>query len=546
MSARCALALWVLAWTSSASAQELNYQTYLIGTRAMGMAGAFTGVADDPSAAFHNPAGLGLIVRSSTSANLSVIAVEGWTFQGGYGSAVGPADLEHDAIPSLPLFVGFAQKFGDAGPDGVRQHGIALSVVRPGRVHRRFRVQISEPERGLADSISIEHTDNAQWYGVSYGVRLDPSFAVGIGGWLALRDIEHREEQFVARGIIPAGARRTADRLFARQSEATLSAIQLVFRAGVIWQADPQWRLGVMVQPAPISISTSAVIRTRLARTGTGEPPAVEELSFVDREDASGDAPLPWQLRVGVSHAFSDTLALAADLALYAPIASANAPVQTFGPPTEDPETGDVPSPGLFIPSEWYANMTANLSVGFDALIAEVVPLQGGVFTDLSAAPSIEGPSPIYRPPQVHGIGASLAGGFHRGDFDVQIGAAGVVGWGTGLGTNPDPDAPPEEAYLPISVHRHAIYFFISGTERAAAGLVREILGDLDGAAEERGESEQQDEGEAEGRAEAEPVEEAAEPPEPEAEEEEEEEDQRQAVAGPQYLRSPWADLAND
>lgn len=539
MSARCALALCVLAWASSASAQELNYQTYLIGTRAMGMAGAFTGVADDPSAAFHNPAGLGLIVRSSTSANLSVIAIEGWTFLGGYGSAVGQVDLEHDAIPSLPLFVGFAQKFGDTGPDGIRQHGIALSVVRPGRVHRRFRVQISEPERGLADSIAIEHIDNAQWYGVSYGVRLDTDLAIGIGGWLALRDIEHREEQFVARGIIPAGARRTADRLFSRQSEATLSAIQLVFRAGVIWQADPQWRLGVMVQPAPISISTSAVIRTRLARTGTGEPPAVEELAFVDREDASGDAPLPWQLRVGVSHAFSDWLALAADVALYAPIGSANAPVQTFGPPTEDPETGDVPSPGLFIPTEWYANMTANLSVGFDALIADVVPLQGGVFTDLSAAPSIDGPSPIYRPPQVHGIGASLAGGFHRGDFDVQIGAAGVVGWGTGLGTNPNPDAPLEEAYLPISVRRHAIYFFISGTERAAAGLVREILGDLEGAAQERGEEEQG--AEVEGAAATEPVEaERAEPAE------EEEEDQRQAVAGPRYLRSPWADLAND
>lgn len=540
MSARCALALCVLAWAGGASAQELNYQTYLIGTRAMGMAGAFTGVADDPSAAFHNPAGLGLIVRSSTSANLSVIAIEGWTFLGGYGSAVGQVDLEHDAIPSLPLFVGFAQKFGDTGPDGIRQHGIALSVVRPGRVHRRFRVQISEPERGLADSIAIEHIDNAQWYGVSYGVRLDTDLAIGIGGWLALRDIEHREEQFVARGIIPAGARRTADRLFSRQSEATLSAIQLVFRAGVIWQADPQWRLGVMVQPAPISISTSAVIRTRLARTGTGEPPAVEELAFVDREDASGDAPLPWQLRVGVSHAFSDWLALAADVALYAPIGSANAPVQTFGPPTEDPETGDVPSPGLFIPTEWYANMTANLSVGFDALIADVVPLQGGVFTDLSAAPSIDGPSPIYRPPQVHGIGASLAGGFHRGDFDVQIGAAGVVGWGTGLGTNPNPDAPLEEAYLPISVRRHAIYFFISGTERAAAGLVREILGDLEGAAQERGEEAQGAEGEGAAAAAVEPVE--AEPDEPE----EAEEDERQAVVGPRYLRSPWADLAND
>lgn len=555
---RIALCVSLLPWTSaSASAQELNYQTYLIGTRAMGMGGAFTGVADDPSAAFHNPAGLGLILRSSTSANLSVIAIEGWTYLGGYGSVDGPVDLEHDAIPSLPLFVGFVQKFGDRGADGVRQHGIAISVVRPGRIHRSFRVEVSDPAGGLADSIRIEHSDNEQWYGVSYGVRLDPSFALGIGGWLALRDIEHTEEQFVAGGIIPAGARRTADRLFARQSEATLSSFQLIFRAGAIWQVDTQWRLGVMLQSAPIPLSNSAALHTRLARTGTGAPPVVEELSFVDQEGLSGDAPAPWQLRFGVSHAFNDTLALAGDLALYSPIGSANSPIQTFGPATEDPITGDVPSPGLFIPREWYANITANVSVGLDAMIAEVVPLQAGIFTDLSAAPSIDGPSGVYAPPQVHGIGASLAGGFHRGDFDVQVGAAGVVGWGTGLGTNPDRDAPPEEAYLPISVRRHAIYFFISGTERAAAGLVRELLGGSIGGGDEEEEGEEGAQPARAEEVEEEPTEEEAEAEPPPVEEEEERateeaeqeapvEEERQASAGPRYLRSPWADLANE
>lgn len=535
----------VLLSHAGAAAQELNYQTYLIGTRAMGMGGAFTGVADDPSAAFHNPAGLGLILRSSTSANLSVIAIEGWTFSDGYGSALGPEDLEHDAIPSLPLFVGFVQKFGDRGSDGVREHGIALSVVRPGRIHRRFRVEVSDVALGVADSIRIDHQDDDQWYGVSYGVRLDPSFAVGIGAWLSLRDIVHTEEQFVARGIIPAGARRTADSLFSRQTEASMSAIQLVFRVGAIWQLDPQWRFGVMLQSAPIPISTSATLRSRLGRTTSEMPPSVEELSFVDLEGLPADAPTPWQLRLGASHAFTDSFALAADLALYSPIGSANDPVQTFGPPTEDPLTGDVPSPGTFIPREWYANVTANLSIGVDALIADVVPIQAGVFTDLSAAPSIDGPSAVYRPPQVHGVGASLAGGFHRGDFDVQLGVAGVIGWGTGLGTNPDPSAPPEEAYVPVDVRRHAVYFFLSGTERAAAGLVRELLGDLDGeqpaAGESSGEEAEPGRGEARAGGEARSEEPPAEgPPADEAPEE----DERRAEAGPQYLRSPWPDLA--
>jgi hypothetical protein len=473
-------ALLALALAPRSYAQELNYNTYLIGTRAAGMGGAFTAIADDPSAAFHNPAGLGLLLRSSTSANLSVIAIEGWVMEGGYGSITGPRDLEHDAIPSLPLFVGFGQKFGDRDAYGVRQHGIALSIVRPAQIRRTFEVSVIDEARRVADSLRIDYEEDVEWYGVSYGIRLEPGLAIGIGGWAALRDIVYTEEQFVAAGIIPAGASRTADRLLARQSEATVSAIDLVFRLGFLWQIDPQWRVGAMLQTGGISISSVASISSQLGRTGTGMPPVIEELRFVEQDDLDGDWPLPWQLNLGVAYAFTNDFRMAFDLAIYSPIGTESNPVETFGA-ERDPVTGEAPIPGQFIASEWRANMIANVAIGLDALIANIVPLQAGIFTDFSAAPSIDGPSPIFRPPQVHGIGASIAGGLHRGDFDVQVGAAGVLGLGTGLGTNPDPDAPADEAYLPRDVRRYSVYFFINGTERAASSLVREILGDIEG-----------------------------------------------------------------
>ncbi len=537
--------LVLLAASAPAGAQDLNYNTFLIGTRAMGMGGAFTGVADDPSAAYHNPAGLGLLLSSATSANLSVVAIEGYTMEGGYGSILGPRDLEHDAIPSLPIFVGFGQKFGDRDRHGVRQHGIALSVVRPAQIRRSFEVNVFDAARGIGDSIRIEHEESQQWYGVSYGIRLEPGLAIGVGGWVALRSLRHEEEEFVAAGIIPAGASRTADRLMARQSEATANNIDLVFRVGFLWQIDPQWRFGAMIQPAGISITSDATISARSGRTGTGVPPVVEDLRFVEQDDLSADYPLPWQLRLGASHAFTEDLRLALDFALYSPIGSAGNPVETFGA-EEDPVTGEEPSPGRFIASEWHANITANVAVGLDVLIADVVPLQAGIFTDLSAAPSIDGPSAIYQPPQVHGFGMSLAGGIHRGDFDVQIGAAGVFGWGTGLGTNPDPNALPSEAYLPRSVQRYTLYFFISGTERAAASLVREILGDLEGdqaAEEQREEAAEAEEEAAEREAEVVAAEADVSPEERSAGGEEA---APPAPSTPKYLRSPWADLATE
>ena len=42
----------------TADAQALYYRTIPIGERAIGLGGAYTGIADDPSATYYNPAGL--------------------------------------------------------------------------------------------------------------------------------------------------------------------------------------------------------------------------------------------------------------------------------------------------------------------------------------------------------------------------------------------------------------------------------------------------------------------------------------------------------
>ena len=384
-------ALFALA-SGRAAAQELDYQNFLIGTRAMGMGGAFTAVADDPSAAYHNPAGLGLILRSSTSANLTVIAADGWRMRGGYGSVLGPRDLAYNAIPALPIFVGFVQKFGDRGPDGIQQHGIAISVVRPRFIQRSFRIALTDPSHGVVDSIRVDESSNDQWYGVSYGLRIEPNLAIGIGGWLSVRDVLHTEERFVGGGIMTAGGRRTAESLLTAQSSARLSSIGLVFRLGLLWQFHPQWRLGLMLQPGRIPITDNASIFSNFATTAGASPATIGGLRFADQNDLSGNLPTPWQLRIGGSYRANDSFLVSADVALYAPIGSRAHPVQTYGAPQPDPVTGEIPSPGLYVARQWYANVTANASIGIDALIADLVPIQAGIFTDMSAAPQITGP----------------------------------------------------------------------------------------------------------------------------------------------------------
>lgn len=58
----------------SSSAQAAGFAIYEAGTRQLGMAGAFTAIADDPSAIFFNPAGLALQKGFSAQANIALIA----------------------------------------------------------------------------------------------------------------------------------------------------------------------------------------------------------------------------------------------------------------------------------------------------------------------------------------------------------------------------------------------------------------------------------------------------------------------------------------
>lgn len=55
-----------LALSAPVAAQDIPYANYLVGDRALGLGGAFVGLAEDGSATFHNPAGLSLVPENGT------------------------------------------------------------------------------------------------------------------------------------------------------------------------------------------------------------------------------------------------------------------------------------------------------------------------------------------------------------------------------------------------------------------------------------------------------------------------------------------------
>src|SRR5262245_58359703 len=99
------LSVCALAWAAStASADDAHHRNNLLGDRALGMGGAWTGLADDPSAAYYNPAGLGIVSRRSLSASMQLDGFEHVEIDSAL-EGISEDNLTFDSRVSIPVFV---------------------------------------------------------------------------------------------------------------------------------------------------------------------------------------------------------------------------------------------------------------------------------------------------------------------------------------------------------------------------------------------------------------------------------------------------------
>jgi hypothetical protein len=103
-------------------------------------------------------------------------------------------------------------------------------------------------------------------------------------------------------------------------------------------------------------------------------------------------------------------------------------------------------------------------------VIAGVVPWSAGVFTDLSAAQRITGPSATYAWPDVDRFGITASIGWRAPRYTLGLGGALKVGTGNALVVSAQPDEP---SYAPSRWHERSILFFVSGYQRAAEELAK-------------------------------------------------------------------------
>ncbi len=472
------LGLCLTLLTPSVQADEFHYRSVLIGDRALGMGGAFTAIADDPSAAYYNPAGLALIQSSSVSASLQVNSIDRRTVDNAYTGVGGQqADFVHDSEPSVPIFVSLLKKFGPKDADGQQAHAFGLSTFHPDRRTLSYRVSLNaldvlDPSIRIFEDYRQRHEDATSWFGPSYAFSPSDELAFGLSAFLSTRTYHHEEElsQIDANAV----SANTADtqRFLVQRTDIDLNARHIVLRVGVTYAPIPQLQLGLMLQAPGIELTSDATLTASNLSAFPGELPQFARTS----QKLAVQSPIPWEIRAGIGY-FADhsDLKLALDLSLHGPAGSASDPVRLIGSPREDPMfTGYVPWMGDYLADQYQRVVTFNAALGMEMTIAEVVPLRVGVFTNRSAAPDVPAFSQRYVPDDVHQYGASLSVGLRAGGYDLSLGGAAMLGWGDGLrklGAG-EPEAL-DWSYARTDITDSTIVFFITGYRQAMSRAAR-------------------------------------------------------------------------
>ena len=148
---------------SLAQADLFHYNNVLVGTRAMGLGGAFTAMGDDASGTYYNPAGLAFSPTNDLSASVNSFYQRNTTYQNVFGqkafqeSARGSVSSFFGGLKRIswgPLFqdmaVGFALYSPDAGLSGENFLANNEPDAKVIRYHRTANLRTSSLYGGLS------------------------------------------------------------------------------------------------------------------------------------------------------------------------------------------------------------------------------------------------------------------------------------------------------------------------------------------------------------------------------------------------------------
>ena len=149
------------------------------GTKAMGMAGAFTAQADDPSALFHNAGGLAFVTEGELQAGATYIRGLEAEFQGAAPFPGPSVTAEQEALSAVPPHAYYVAPISDTWKWG-------LGVTAPFGLVTEWKNEGTFAGRFLSTKAALEAVD----INPTIGWQVTPSFGLGVGAIARLSTVE--------------------------------------------------------------------------------------------------------------------------------------------------------------------------------------------------------------------------------------------------------------------------------------------------------------------------------------------------------------------
>ncbi len=448
--------------TNRSEAQAIYYRSIPIGERAMGLGGAYTGIANDPSSTYYNPAGIVTGGRFQLMGSLSSLVFTRRTIENAFAAENVDTDFTATSTTTLPSFIGTVVKFGKKR-FGDHQFAIGYSTFEVAR--ERFDEGLTLIEDPASLDLRLNNNFRDRWYGVSFAAHVRKHVALGLSAFLSNQSSNYSEDIGLASGgTLDAGGQRVGGDSITSSTGISNGGYHIVLRLGALYRVNPRWQLGFMFQPPGIPVSQDGSVFRRVTTTVSGMEP---RYFLFDQGGLSTNVPIPFELRTGFEFKINATTVLSVD-------ASVTGPIRDRDLFTRPPELQDVPGDlGIYFANSTERRWTPNVAVGSEHMFGKAV-VAGGLFTNISSAPDVPEMTTEYAPDQVNMFGASFSVGIDTKGYRFTLGTTGYFGRGDALSFTLDRDAQ-VSGYVRTKSNISALVLYIAGAVSVASKGAKDV-----------------------------------------------------------------------
>lgn len=397
--------LALLLAATAARASEDYARTLPGGARPAGFGGAFVAVADDPNAAWYNPAGLADLRHTTFSVSTNVYALQRVRVADGERKIGRAADTDEVDFWMAPVASGLARALNEPDAAVPQSAGFVVHQADVDLVDRRVLLDGAAlgagklPTDRFAALQREEHRTTRA--AVGYGVRLSPRWAVGASVVAWYHTVTARTLLEIAQDL---PGRQTG--YISQLARVDYGALSGGLRLGVLWTALPDLTVGLAVQSPGLHLYGAGATQSERARFGTAVDGG-NALTAGSEEGLEARHGVPFEAALGVAWGRPGAWRVTADVTW-------DAPVEAYRELESDLFGAD----GLVREKA----AVLDVAIGGEVHLLDALALRGGVFTQRSNVVALDAGQFAATDPGDR-YGGALAVGVRTGRVSVDVGA---------------------------------------------------------------------------------------------------------------------------